>query len=158
MVNTERSNAKIFALSISEKRGTIKYNVEGANFVENYGIENDAHAGDWHRQISLLSIESIEKFNANSNFKVNPGEFSENVTTQGIELLTTLPIGSMIKIGNDVLLKVTQHGKKCHTDCAVFKTVGKCIMPTEGIFATVLKGGKVRVGDSIHIQLQKDGR
>ncbi len=151
-MNTKQSDGSVFALSISEKRGTVKYNVESANFIENYGIENDAHAGDWHRQISLLSAESIEKFNATSNFNVRPGEFSENVTTQGIELLTSLPIGSVIEIGNDVVLKVTQHGKKCHTDCAIFQTVGKCIMPTEGIFATVLKGGKVKVGDLIRIQ------
>ena len=152
MVNTKQNDGSVFALSISEVRGTTKHNVESVMLIENYGIENDAHAGNWHRQISLLAVESIESFNKSSGFNVLPGEFAENITTKGINLLKSLPIGSVVKIGNDVVLEITQHGKKCHTDCAIYKVVGKCAMPTEGIFAKVLKGGKIKVGDPIKIQ------
>ena len=148
MVNTKQNDAMVFALSISEVRGVKKHNVREAIFVEDYGIQNDAHAGKWHRQVSLLALESIERFNSASGLKVSPGEFAENITTKGVNLLS-LPIGSTIKIGNDVVLLITQHGKECHTNCEIFKLVGKCVMPTEGIFAKVLKGGIVKVGDRI---------
>lgn len=150
MVNTGQNNARVFALSISEVRGTKKHNVQEATFIENYGIQNDAHAGKWHRQVSLLAFESIEKFNSNSGLNVSPGEFAENITTKGLDLLL-LPIGNTIKIGDEVVLRITQHGKECHTNCEIFKLVGKCAMPTEGVFAVVLKGGIVKTGDTIQI-------
>ncbi len=139
----------IEAISISKKRGTKKYNVESARFIENYGIEEDAHAGKWHRQISLLSLESLHNFNTNSQVKIKAGEFSENILISGVGSLTSLPIGSLIKLGDEVVLKITQHGKECHTNCTIFQNIGKCIMPTEGIFAKVIKGGIVKRGDKI---------
>ncbi len=150
-MNIEQNDGKIVAISISCKRGTIKYNVEEVKIVENYGIEGDAHAGDWHKQISMLSLESIEKFNAESGHDVKPGEFSENITTEGISVLTSIPVGSLLRIGKDVVLEITQHGKEEKEGCPIFKKVGKCILPREGIFARVLKGGIVRIGDPIKI-------
>ncbi len=151
-MSTEQNSAIVFALSISEVRGIKKHNVREAIFIENYGIQNDAHAGKWHRQVSLLAIESIERFNLNSGLNISPGEFAENITTKGLDLLS-LPIGSTMKIGNEVILRVTQHGKKCHTNCEIFKLVGKCAMPTEGIFAVVLKGGTVKTGDKVRVDV-----
>jgi MOSC domain-containing protein YiiM len=150
-VSIEHSDAKVVAISISKEKGTIKYNVEHVKVIENYGIENDAHAGSTLRQISLLSMESIERFNSESGFNVKAGEFSENVTTKGIENLTSLSVGSVIKIGKDVTLKVTEHGKEEKEGCPLFKKVGKCVLPYEGIFAIVLKGGAIKVGDPIKI-------
>ena len=135
---------KILALCISEKKGTLKTEINEANFIEDFGIENDAHAGKWHRQVSLLEFNKIEekrKKGANVDF----GAFGENIVLEGIEL-HTLPIGQLIKIG-DVLLEVTQIGKKCHDKCQIYYQVGECIMPKNGIFTKVLKGGKVKVGD-----------
>ena len=135
---------KILALCISEKKGTLKTEINEANFIEDFGIENDAHAGKWHRQVSLLEFNKIDEYRkkwANVDF----GAFGENIVLEGIEL-HTLPIGQLIKIG-DVLLEVTQIGKKCHDKCQIYYQVGECIMPKNGIFTKVLKGGKVKVGD-----------
>ena len=135
---------KILALCISEKKGTLKTEINEANFIEDFGIENDAHAGKWHRQVSLLEFDKIDEFRK-KGANVDFGAFGENIVLEGIEL-HTLPIGQLIKIG-DVLLEVTQIGKKCHDKCQIYYQVGECIMPKNGIFTKVLKGGKVKVGD-----------
>ena len=135
---------KILALCISEKKGTLKTEINEANFIEDFGIENDAHAGKWHRQVSLLEFNKIDK-KRKKGANVDFGAFGENIVLEGIEL-HTLPIGQLIKIG-DVLLEVTQIGKKCHDKCQIYYQVGECIMPKNGIFTKVLKGGKVKVGD-----------
>ena len=135
---------KILALCISEKKGTLKTEINEANFIEDFGIENDAHAGKWHRQVSLLEFNKIDEFRK-KGANVDFGAFGENIVLEGIEL-HTLPIGQLIKIG-DVLLEVTQIGKKCYDKCQIYYQVGECIMPKNGIFTKVLKGGKVKVGD-----------
>ena len=135
---------KILAICTSEKKGTLKNEVEEAKFIEDFGIENDAHAGKWHRQVSLLSFERIDEFR-NKGAKVDFGAFGENLVVEGIEV-EKLPVGQKIKIG-DVLLEVTQIGKKCHDRCNIYYQVGDCIMPRNGIFTKVLSGGVVRVND-----------
>lgn len=140
--------AIIKAVCISEKKGTAKINVGQAEIIENYGLKDDAHAGNWHRQVSLLSYEKIEEFKA-LGADVKDGDFGENLIVEGIDL-RTLPIGTKIVI-NEVILEVTQIGKECHSGCAIAQAVGKCIMPTEGIFARVLRGGIVRTGDNVII-------
>lgn len=135
---------KILAICTSEKKGTLKNEVEEAKFIEDFGIENDAHAGKWHRQVSLLSFERIDEFR-NKGAKVDFGAFGENLVVEGIEV-EKLPVGQKIKIG-DVLLEVTQIGKKCHDRCNIYYQVGDCIMPRNGIFTKVLSGGVVRVSD-----------
>ena len=141
--------AVIRAVCISEKKGTAKKNIKEAEIIQNFGLKDDAHAGNWHRQVSLLSFEKIEEFKA-LGADVKDGDFGENLIVEGIDL-SKLPIGTKMTI-NEVLLEVTQIGKECHTGCAIAQAVGKCIMPTEGIFARVLKGGFVKVGDSIFIE------
>ena len=140
--------ATIKAVCISEKKGTAKKNVGQAELIENFGLKDDAHAGNWHRQVSLLSYEKIEEFKT-LGVDVKDGDFGENLIVEGIDL-AKLPIGTKITI-NQVLLEVTQIGKECHTGCAIAQAVGKCIMPTEGIFAKVLKGGIVKSGDTVII-------
>ena len=142
--------AKIIAVNISEKKGTPKKSIQEGVLIENFGLEGDAHAGKWHRQISLLGIESIEKAKGMRTDGLCHGVFAENLTTEGIELYT-LPIGTKLKVGSEAILEVTQIGKECHEGCAVSKLVGQCVMPKEGIFAKVLKGGKVHPGDEINI-------
>jgi MOSC domain-containing protein YiiM len=138
---------KVLSVNISEKKGVIKEPVNEIVITEQ-GVENDAHAGDWHRQVSLLAKESIDKFEEVLGRKLEFGEFAENITTEGITLYTMKP-GDIINIAN-VELEVTQIGKKCHGDgCAIFSQVGKCVMPKEGIFAKVLKTGKIKPGDEI---------
>jgi MOSC domain-containing protein YiiM len=140
--------ARIISINISEKKGTRKRPVMEAVINEDFGIVGDAHGGAWHRQISLLGIESIEKMRQ-KGLQVNPGDFAENITTEGIDLLS-LPIGTKLKIG-PVLAEVTQIGKECHTRCAIYRQAGDCVMPKEGIFVRVLKGGKIKTGDLIEI-------
>ncbi len=138
---------KVLSVNISEKKGVIKESVNEIVITEN-GVENDAHAGDWHRQVSLLAKESIDKFEEVLGRKLEFGEFAENITTEGITLYTMKP-GDILNIA-DVELEITQIGKKCHGDgCAIFSQVGKCVMPKEGIFAKVLKTGKIKPGDEI---------
>ncbi len=139
----------IKAISISQKRGTQKTNVPEAELRTGFGIVGDAHAADWHRQVSLLAVESINKM-VEAGAKVSPGNFAENITTEGIEL-PGLPIGSKFKVGEDVELEVTQIGKECHSRCEIFEQVGDCIMPREGIFAKVIKGGSIKIGDIIEV-------
>ena len=142
--------AKIVSINISDKKGVRKKPVDSVLTKENYGIETDAHASEkWHRQISLLAIESIEKMQA-MGLKVGPGDFAENITTQGIDL-PVLPIGTKMTIGRDVEVEVSQIGKVCHTRCAIYHQAGDCVMPKEGIFVKVLKGGTIKTEDEIKI-------
>ncbi|MCR4434052.1 MAG: MOSC domain-containing protein [Caldiserica bacterium] len=140
---------KVVAVNVSEKKGTKKSNIGKAKILKNFGLEGDAHAGNWHRQVSLLAQESIEKMRS-LGLVLSPGDFAENITTSGIDLLA-LSVGTKIKIGN-VLLEITQKGKECHLGCEIRKLVGDCIMPREGIFAKVLEGGEIQVGDKIEVQ------
>lgn len=136
---------KILSVNISEKKGTVKKVVDLIELNEK-GVVNDAHSGDWHRQVSLLGKESFEKFEKSSGRPVVFGEFAENITTEGIELYKTIP-GDRFVIGN-VVLEVTQIGKKCHgTGCAIYTEVGNCIMPKEGIFCKVITSGNISAGD-----------
>ncbi len=139
---------KVVAVCISEKKGTPKKNIGEGEVIEDFGLQGDAHADKWHRQVSLLALESIEEMRK-KGLNVGPGDFAENITTKGIKL-ETLPIGTKLQIGN-VLLEVTQIGKVCPRPCAVFYRVGDCIMPKKGIFAKVIKGGRAKVGDEITV-------
>ena len=142
--------SKVIAVSISEQKGTKKANVPEGVIKENYGLIGDAHAdGCTHRQVSLLAIESIEKMHK-LGFAIDPGDFAENLTSEGIDLVS-LPIGTQLSIGKEIVLAITQIGKECHTGCAIYRQIGKCIMPKEGIFAQVIHGGSVRTGDSIKV-------
>ena len=145
--------AEVVSINISEKRGTIKHEVESIRLIENYGIEGDAHAGSWHRQVSLLAEESIDKMRG-MGIDLKNGIFAENINTVGVEL-KSIPIGTVIHIG-ECILKVTQIGKECHNDCEVKRITGKCVMPTEGIFAVVVKGGTVKKGDSITTEVKQE--
>ena len=140
--------AKVIAVCISEKKGTMKHPVDSVQLKKEHGIIGDAHAGNWHRQVSLLADESVEKMR--EKFPDIPiGAFAENILTDGIELCT-LPIGTKLRIG-ETLLEVTQIGKECHADCAIRQQVGDCVMPREGIFAIVLEEGSVKAGDTIEV-------
>lgn len=139
---------EIKAICISERRGTAKHPVETARLLEGYGIEGDAHGGNWHRQVSLLGLEKIEDFRKRGA-KVEFGAFAENIVAEGIDF-RRLPVGSWIGMG-EAVLELTQIGKECHTHCAIYHSVGDCIMPREGVFARVLKGGIIRVGDRVEV-------
>lgn len=147
----KKTQGKIIAVCRSDKKGTRKQEVREGVLEANFGLVGDAHADSTtHRQVSLLAKESIEKMRA-LGLEVSPGDFAENLTTEGIDLLS-LPVGTRLRIGKEVLLEITQIGKECHTGCAIFQQVGKCIMPEEGVFARVLRGGTVRTGDEIRIE------
>jgi len=139
--------AKILSVNISEKKGEKKHNIGAGRALIQQGLENDAHIGMAIRQISLLASESIEKIRQ-KGLNVNYGDFAENLTTEGIELFT-LPLGTKLKVGKDVLLEVTQIGKTCLTPCAIYHAVGDCVMPKEGIFVRVLSEGMISTGDEI---------
>ena len=141
--------AKVLQINTSATKGVIKNAVDKAMFKIDHGIEGDAHAGDWHRQVSMLGIESFARMEM-TNGELPMGSFAENLTTTGIELFT-LPIGTKFKVGKEVLLEMTQIGKKCHTGCAISQLVGKCVMPQEGIFTIVLEEGTIYPGDKIVI-------
>lgn len=145
----EKKYGKILAVNISQKKGEKKSNIDCGLFLENMGLENDAHAEPGIRQVSLLATESIEKIRA-KGLDVGYGDFAENLTTEGIDL-PSLPVGTKLKVGANVLLEVSQIGKVCHNRCNIFYTVGDCVMPREGIFAKVLVGGEIKVNDSIDI-------
>lgn len=143
--------AKIIAVCSSKEKGTRKEATVGAVLKEGYGLVGDAHADCCtHRQVSLLPTESINKMRS-LGFDVGPGDFAENLTTKGLEL-ASLPVGARISIGKDVILEITQIGKECHSGCAIYRQIGKCIMPKEGMFAKVVHGGFVRAGDQIRIK------
>lgn len=139
-------DAIVVAVSISENKGQKKTPVDSVDLKENYGVVGDAHAGEWHRQVSLLAIESIEKMQR-LGLSVDAGDFAENVTTRGIDL-PSLPLGARLSLG-EAVIEVTQIGKECHDRCAIYKMAGDCVMPREGIFAQVIRGGTVRAGDAL---------
>ena len=140
------SSIKIISVNISKEKGTVKQPVDQIEITDS-GVANDAHAGDWHRQVSLLAIESIDKMRA-AGLDVGPGDFAENLTTQGVNLYT-LPVGTRLRVGVSVLLEMTQIGKECHDRCAIYHQAGDCVMPKEGVFARVLKSGRIACGDEI---------
>lgn len=143
---------KVLAVCTSAVRGVQKENQGAARFIAGYGLDGDAHAGDWHRQVSLLSADEIAAFNARGA-AVEPGAFGENLVVEGIDF-RTLPVGTLLRCG-DVLLEVTQIGKACHHHCAIFHKMGDCIMPREGIFARVLEGGRIAAGDEMTVVLRE---
>ena len=143
--------AHVKAVCISENKGERKKPVEAVELRENHGIVGDAHAGEWHRQVSLLAMESIEKMQR-MGLNVDTGDFAENITTSGVDL-PSLPVGTRLTVG-ETLLEVTQIGKECHTRCAIYHQAGDCVMPKEGIFARVLRGGTVRPGDAVSISTE----
>ncbi|CCK82522.1 MULTISPECIES: MOSC domain-containing protein [Desulfobacula] len=138
---------KIVSIAVSKKKGTTKKCIQQAELIENHGIKDDAHAGDWHRQLSFLASESIEKAGS-EDFKLNFGDFAENIATTGIDWKHQ-PIGRRFKLGEDAIVQITQIGKECHKKCVIFYRTGDCIMPKEGVFAKILKGGTIKVGDQI---------
>ena len=142
------------AVCISEKKGTQKKDIKEAVFIEDFGIEKDAHAGKWHRQVSLLSYDRVEEFRQRGA-NVDDGAFGENLLVEGMDF-KTYPIGTIFKC-NDVLLELTQVGKKCHSECEIFHQVGDCIMPREGVFTIVLHGGIIRAGDELTVEKLGDG-
>lgn len=139
---------KVVAVCISEKRGTQKKNIGKGHFIENFGIEDDAHAGDWHRQVSLLSYDRIKEFNE-KGAGVMDGAFGENLVVEGFDF-KRLPVGTRLSC-NDVILEMTQIGKECHSHCEIYKKMGDCIMPREGVFSRVIQGGTIKAGDEMTI-------
>jgi len=141
--------AKVISINISTEKGVIKIPIKRGFFKIDFGLEGDAHGGNWHRQVSLLGDESIDKLRGKINKELVPGVFAENITTQGITLYE-LPIGTKLSIG-EVIMEVTQIGKECHKGCEIMKTTGECVMPREGIFAQVLEEGWIEPGDEISV-------
>lgn len=144
---------KIMAVCISEKRGTQKKNIEKVRLIENFGLEGDAHGGNWHRQVSLLSYEKVRAFEE-KGICVEDGAFGENLLVEGFDF-KTLPVGTRFRCG-EVLLEMTQIGKECHSHCEIYQAVGDCIMPREGVFARVLHGGEIQIGDEMEIVPSSD--
>ncbi len=138
---------KIVAVCISKYKGTVKTPITVGRLITDFGLEHDAHAGKWHRQVSLLAIEAVHRFEKKYNITVNAGAFGENLLVAGINL-KNLPVGTKLQC-SDVVLEITQIGKKCHLGCNIQKQTGECIMPNEGVFAVVLKGGNLQSGDEI---------
>ncbi|MGI9860582.1 MOSC domain-containing protein [Moorella naiadis] len=147
---------RIIAVCTSASKGEQKKNIGRGMLIANHGLEGDAHAGPWHRQVSLLALESIAKMQA-KGLQVGPGDFAENLTTEGIDLVS-LPVGTQLKIGEQVLAEVTQIGKKCHSHCAIYEQAGDCVMPREGIFVAIHQGGPVQVGDIIEVVAAGSGK
>jgi MOSC domain-containing protein YiiM len=140
---------KVLAVNISRDKGTKKRNVRRCDLLVDFGLQGDAHAGQWHRQVSLLANESIDKMRR-KGLKAAYGDFAENITTEGIDLMR-LPIGTTLRAGQEAILRVTQKGKECHDRCAIYYEMGDCVMPREGVFAEVLHPGEISVGDSIEV-------
>lgn len=138
---------KIRSIAVSKRKGTRKEQVEQALVVKEHGIKGDAHAGAWHRQVSFLAVESIEKAKS-AGLSVGFGDFAENIATEGIDW-PSIPVGARFRLGDSVLVEITQIGKECHKKCAIYYQAGDCIMPREGIFAKVIEGGTIRCGDEI---------
>jgi molybdopterin adenylyltransferase len=140
--------AKVIAVCISEQKGTKKEAVNQCLVQESFGLSGDAHADfGTHRQVSLLAVESIDKMRS-LGFDVGPGDFAENLTCQGVGL-ASLPVGTQLAVGKEVILEISQIGKECHSGCAIYRRIGRCVMPREGVFARVIRGGMVRAGDAI---------
>jgi len=147
-----KMSGKVVSVNISSKKGVRKKPVEEILLKADYGIEGDAHASsEWHRQVSLLALESIKKMQE-MGLDVKPGDFAENITTEGLDLVS-LPLGTELHIGSGVIGEVSQIGKECHTRCAIYYQAGDCVMPKEGIFIKVLRGGHVRAGDRVMVAL-----
>ena len=144
---------KIMAVCISEKRGTQKKNIEKVRLIENFGLEGDARGGNWHRQVSLLSYEKVRAFEE-KGISVEDGAFGENLLVEGFDF-KTLPVGTRFRCG-EALLEMTQIGKECHSHCEIYQAVGDCIMPREGVFARVLHGGMIQIGDELEIVPSSD--
>lgn len=144
---------KIMAVCISEKRGTQKKNIEKVRLIENFGLEGDAHGGNWHRQVSLLSYEKVRAFEE-KGILVEDGAFGENLLVEGFDF-KTLPVGTRFRCG-EALLEMTQIGKECHSHCEIYQAVGDCIMPREGVFARVLHGGVIQIGDEMEVVPSSD--
>ena len=147
----DSTHGKILAISVSKKKGTLKKNVESAKLVEDWGIDGDAHAGKWHRQVSFLATESIDRMRSVGLPDLRPGAFAENITTEFINI-PKLRIGTRVKIGDRAELEITQIGKECHDKCAIYAQVGDCVMPREGIFAKVISSGDIKVNDEIQVE------
>ena len=142
--------ALIHAVCISERKGEQKHPVEAVQLVPDHGILGDAHAGKWHRQVSLLAKESVDRMQEHVSVKLFPGVFAENILCEGIEL-KALAVGTRLRIGS-ALCEVTQIGKECHADCAIRRQAGDCVMPREGVFAAVLEGGSAKAGDAVIVE------
>jgi len=140
-------SGELLAVCVADKKGRMKTVVEEGRLVAGHGLEGDAHAGDWHRQVSLLADESAERMRE-KGLKVGPGSFAENLTTRGIDV-PRLEIGQRVRVGRTALLEITQIGKECHSRCAIYHQAGDCVMPREGVFAKVIEGGTIRAGDRI---------
>lgn len=141
--------AKVIAICISEVRGIQKHEIPEAFLRAEHGIEGDAHAGNWHRQVSLLGVDSVAKLQEKIDFELKHGAFAENILVEGMTVYT-LPVGTKLRIG-EAECEVTQIGKECHADCAIRKAAGDCVMPREGIFVKVLESGKVKKGDTVEV-------
>jgi len=152
--NSSLPNGSVVSVNVSERKTVRKTPVSSADLVIDRGFAGDAHAGDWHRQVSLLAQESIDKM-VQAGLDVGPGDFAENITTSGLDLLA-LPLGTTVRVGS-ALLEISQIGKVCHTKCAIYYQAGDCVMPKEGIFAIVLEPGKVAVGDAVAVVALGDG-
>jgi len=146
---------KVVSIAISKEKGTGKMPVDAASVIADHGLEGDAHAGAWHRQVSFLASESIAKVRE-EGFDVTFGDFAENIATEGIDWMT-IPVGTRIRVGDAVLVEITQIGKECHSGCAIYRMVGDCIMPREGIFGRVVTGGTIRSGDGMTIEGPVEG-
>ena len=147
---------EVVAVSVSRTKGVKKENVPSARLIAGHGLEGDAHAGDWHRQASVLALESIDKMKV-LGIDVGPGDFAENITTRGLDL-TGLPFGAQLHIGEEVVLELTQIGKSCHQGCAIMRAVGQCVMPKEGVFFKVVTEGQVKTGDLVKVVLKEDAK
>ncbi|MEW6348021.1 MAG: MOSC domain-containing protein [Thermodesulfobacteriota bacterium] len=143
------SAGRITAVCMSERKGTPKKEVESGVVEVGFGFKGDAHGGDWHRQVSLLSVEQIAVMKE-KGLDVAPGSFAENLTTEGFDL-AAVKVGNRLQVGDTIILEVTQIGKECHTRCAIYHKIGECIMPEQGVFAKVINGGSVKKGDSIEL-------
>jgi len=141
---------KVVSIAISKEKGTRKIPVDASSVIAGHGLEGDAHAGAWHRQVSFLASESIAQVREDG-FDVTFGDFAENIATEGIDWMT-VPVGTRIRVGDAVLVEITQIGKECHAGCAIHRMVGDCIMPREGIFGRVVTGGTIRSGDRMTIE------
>jgi MOSC domain-containing protein YiiM len=150
-----QSIGRVVSVNMSERKTMRKKPGERGTLVLDRGFDGDAHAGDWHRQVSLLALESIEKMRA-AGLDVGPGDFAENITTEGLDLMV-LPVGTVLRIGHAVLVEMSQIGKVCHTKCAIYYQAGDCVMPREGIFAVVREAGDVATGDAIEVVSVGDG-
>ena len=149
MTEAAVSSGTVVSVNLSERKTVRKTPGTHGTLVLDRGFEGDAHAGDWHRQVSLLALESIQSM-VDKGLDVGPGDFAENITTSGIDLLA-LPVGSVVRIGDGVLLEISQIGKVCHTKCAIFYQAGDCVMPREGLFAVVRQAGDVETGDAVEV-------